>query len=148
MVCLFAYLLIFRLKQEFGKHKKAGSCLAVVDSIHECDGHHTGLQVGCAGGARHKGLAKEWVGLHSHKQSPSTGCICPEEGACACVLNHPGTSDSLQPYGLYSSRLLCPWNSPGKNTGVGSHSLLQETFPTQGLSLGLLHCRPPWWLSW
>ena len=29
-------------------------------------------------------------------------------------------------------QLLCPWNSPGKNTGVGSHSLLQGTFPTQG----------------
>ena len=34
-----------------------------------------------------------------------------------------------------------PWNSPGKNTGVGSHSLLQGIFPTQGLNPGLLHCR-------
>ena len=34
------------------------------------------------------------------------------------------------------------WNSPGKNTGVGSHSLLQVFFPTQGLDLGLLHCFP------
>ena len=33
------------------------------------------------------------------------------------------------------------WNSPGKNTGVGSHSLLQGIFPIQGLSLSLLHCR-------
>ena len=38
-------------------------------------------------------------------------------------------------------RLLCPWKSPGKNTGVGSHSLLQGIFPTQGSNLGLLHCR-------
>ena len=37
--------------------------------------------------------------------------------------------------------LLCPWNSPGKHTGVGSHSLLQGIFPTQGPNLGLLHCR-------
>ena len=29
----------------------------------------------------------------------------------------------------------------GKNTGVGCHFLLQEIFPTQGLKLGLLHCR-------
>ena len=36
---------------------------------------------------------------------------------------------------------LYTWNSPGKNTGVGSHSLLQGTFPTQGLKMGLLHCR-------
>ena len=33
-------------------------------------------------------------------------------------------SDSLQPHGLSSTRLFCPWNSPGKNTGVGSHPLL------------------------
>ena len=45
-------------------------------------------------------------------------------------------SDSLQLHGLYS-----PWNSPGQNTGVGSLSLLQGIFPTQGLSPGLLHCR-------
>ena len=45
-------------------------------------------------------------------------------------------SDSLHPDGLYS-----PWNSPGQNTGVGSLSLLQGIFPTQGLNPGLLHCR-------
>ena len=39
------------------------------------------------------------------------------------------------------TRLLCPWNSPGKNTGVGSHSLLQGIFPTQGSNVGPLHCR-------
>ena len=38
-------------------------------------------------------------------------------------------SDSLQPHGL-PTRLLCPRNSPGKNTGVGCHSLLQGIFPT------------------
>ena len=31
--------------------------------------------------------------------------------------------------------------SPGKNTGMGCHFLLQRNFPTQGLNLGLLHCR-------
>ena len=45
-------------------------------------------------------------------------------------------SDSLRPCGLYS-----PWTSPGQNTGVGSLSLLQGIFPTQGLNPGLLHCR-------
>ena len=34
-------------------------------------------------------------------------------------------------------RLLCPWNSPGQNAGVGSHFLLQGIFPTQGSDLGL-----------
>ena len=40
------------------------------------------------------------------------------------------------------TRLLCPWNFPGKNTAVGFYFLLQEIFPTQGLNLhllGLLH---------
>ena len=50
-------------------------------------------------------------------------------------------SDSWWPYRLWPTRLLCPWNSPGKNTGAGSHSLLQGIFPTQGLNLGLLHGR-------
>ena len=45
-------------------------------------------------------------------------------------------SDSLRLHGLYS-----PWNSPGQNTRVGSCFLLQGIFPTQGLNLGLLHCR-------
>ena len=44
--------------------------------------------------------------------------------------------DSLQPHGLYS-----PWNSPGQNTGVGSLSLLQGIFPTQGSNPGLPRCR-------
>ena len=39
------------------------------------------------------------------------------------------------------ARLLCPWDSPGKNTGEGCHSLLQGIFSTQGLNPGLLHCR-------
>ena len=46
-------------------------------------------------------------------------------------------SDSWQPHGLWPARLLCPWNSPGKNTGVGCHSLLQGIFPTQGSNPGL-----------
>ena len=38
-------------------------------------------------------------------------------------------------------RLLCPWNFPGKNTGVGSHFILQEIFPTQKLNPVLLNYR-------
>ena len=37
-----------------------------------------------------------------------------------------------------AARLLCPWNSSGKNTGVGCHFLLQGIFPTQGSNMGLL----------
>ena len=45
-------------------------------------------------------------------------------------------SDSLWPHGLYSL-----WNSPGQNTGMGTLSLLQGIFPTQGSNSGLPHCR-------
>ena len=50
--------------------------------------------------------------------------------------SHSVLSDSLWPHGLHS-----PWHSPGQNTGVGSLTLLQGIFPTQGLNPGLLHCR-------
>ena len=40
-----------------------------------------------------------------------------------------------------SARLLCSWDSPGKNTGVGCHFLLQGIFPTQRSNPSLLHCR-------
>ena len=40
-----------------------------------------------------------------------------------------------------AARLLCPWASPGKKTGVGCHSLLQGSIPTQGLNPGIRHCR-------
>ena len=50
--------------------------------------------------------------------------------------SHSVVSDSLRPHGLSS-----PWNSPGQNTGVGSHSLFQGIFPTQGSNPGLPHCR-------
>ena len=48
---------------------------------------------------------------------------------------------SLQLHGLQPNRLLCPWNSPGKNTGTGCLSLLQRIFPTQGSNPGLPHYR-------
>ena len=53
-----------------------------------------------------------------------------ESESCSVV------SDSLRPRVLYS-----PWNSPGQNTGVGSLSLLQVIFPTQGSNPGLPHYR-------
>ena len=51
-------------------------------------------------------------------------------------------SNSLQPYGLQPTRLLCPWDSPDKNTGVGCHFLLQGDLPDPGIepmSLCLLY---------
>ena len=53
------------------------------------------------------------------------------------VLSHSVVSDSVIPW-TKAPRLLCLWDSPGKNTGVGCHSLLQGIFLTQGSNLDLL----------
>ena len=50
--------------------------------------------------------------------------------------SHSVMSNSLWSHGLY-----CPCSSPGQNTGIGSLSLLQGIFPTQGLNPGLPHYR-------
>ena len=54
------------------------------------------------------------------------------------VLGRSHASGSLRPRGLQPARLLCPWDSPGKNTGVGCHFLFQGIFSIQGSILHLL----------
>ena len=66
-------------------------------------------------------------------------CICTY--VYMCGLSGSVMSDSLQRQGLQHTRLLCPWDSLGKNTGLGCHALLQGIFPTQGSNPGLPHCR-------
>ena len=56
---------------------------------------------------------------------------------CECMLCLSVKSNSLQPHGLQPAKLLCPWNFPGKNTGVGCHFPLRVIFPTQGQNLRL-----------
>ena len=68
--------------------------------------------------------------------APSQDLACSQ--LCCCMLNRSVESSSLQPRGLYPTRLLCPWDFLGKNTGVGCHFLLQGIFPTQGSDLCLL----------
>ena len=55
-----------------------------------------------------------------------------------CVLSCSVMSDSLQPQGLQPTRLLCPWDFLGKNTGVGCHVRLQVIIQTQGSNLPVL----------
>ena len=57
--------------------------------------------------------------LHSSSSvSHLITCMCMH----ACILSRSVMSDSLWPYGLYPTRFLCPWDSPGKNTRVSFHS--------------------------
>ena len=48
-------------------------------------------------------------------------------------------SNSVRPYGVQPARLLCPWDSPGKNTSEVCRALLQEIFLTKGSNPHLLH---------
>ena len=61
-------------------------------------------------------------------------CVC----VCVCVCALSVISDSLQPHGLQPTKLLCPWNFPGKNTAVYCKFLLQGIFQTQGSNSPLL----------
>ena len=67
-------------------------------------------------------------------------CTCSCMCVCVCVLVAQSCPTLCNP-GLQPARLLCPWNSPGKNTRVGSHGLLHGIFLTQRSNPGLLHCR-------
>ena len=89
----------------------------------------------------------EWVGISYSRESS-----WPRDPICVSyigreVLYHWATWEvkvkvaqaqscqTLQLHGIYS-----PWNSPGQNTEVGSLSLLQGIFPTQGSNPGIPHC--------
>ena len=58
------------------------------------------------------------------RSNTATHCLVSALTLYVCV-SHPAVSNFLRPHGLQPTRLLCPWNSPGKNTGVGYHFLLQ-----------------------
>ena len=60
---------------------------------------------------------------------------------CVLVAQSCPTLRDLMDCGSVPARLLCPLNSPGKNTGVGCHFLPLGNFPTQGSNPGLLHFR-------
>ena len=63
------------------------------------------------------------------------------EGAFFVPVSLLVVSDSLRLRRLQPASLLCPWDSAGKDTGVGCHALFQEIFPSQGSNPGLLPCK-------
>ena len=69
----------------------------------------------------------------------------PPGEACNCHVNNDvlclDVSDSLQPHDCSRPGSSVHADSPGNNTGVSDHALLQGTFPTQGSNSGLLHYR-------
>ena len=78
-----------------------------------------------------RGLSQKRI-LLEHSCTPCIPCVCASSVTSV-------VSESLQPHGMQPTRLLCSWDFPGKNTGMGYHFLLQGIFPTQGSNLHLLH---------
>ena len=64
-------------------------------------------------------------------------CVC----VCVCVIVAQLHLILCDPMDCSLPRLFCPWNSPGKNIAVGSHSLCQGIFSIEVSILGFLHCR-------
>ena len=62
-----------------------------------------------------------------------TACVCVCMCVCVCAWMYSVMCNSLQAHGLQPTKLLCPWNFPGKNTGVGSLFLFQGIFFNPGI---------------
>ena len=89
---------------------------------------HFLLQVLKAGGSKQKLHSNQLGWLEGvHLVSPNSELLLH-----AYVRRHSVRSNSLRPYGPWPTRLLCPWDSPGKNIGIDCHALLQGIFRTQG----------------
>ena len=88
------------------------------------------------------GFPGSWVGKESTCNAGDPGSIPGSERSTGegqgILVFLPGESHGQRSLSGYS-----PWNSPGQNTAVGSISLLQGVFPTQGLNPGLPHAGNP-----
>ena len=81
-------------------------------------------------------LCKNVMSTSRHTlNSTYSGKVFCLPGVCSCSI----VSNSLWPHGVKLTRLLCPWDFPGKNTAVGCHFLLRGIFPSPGSNPYLLH---------
>ena len=92
----------------------------------------------CQGGHRHGLRDAAIMQLRHRGQAPPVRfpVTAPAHDAAAgfvAAVQSLSHSDSLRPQGLSPARLLCPWDSLGKNTGVGCHFLLQGNLPDPGI---------------
>ena len=133
-------------QKDWRKEEKVTTEDEIVGWHHQLNGHESEQTPGngegqgslacCSPWSRKKSDTIEW--LNSNNQFSIR-----VKSVCCSVM-----SDSLWPHELWPTRPLCPWNSPVKNTGVSSHSLLQGIFLIQWSNLALLDCRQiPYHLS-
>ena len=87
----------------------------------------------------HKNLVLELAHnpIQAHLRLNPVNCACCTPGCMLSPFSHVRLFVTL--WTVEPTRLLCPWDSPGKETRVGCHALLQGIFLTQGLNLHLLH---------
>ena len=117
------YLLIFFSSSSFFFFNNRRHLENRERGVEDPKGNRLGLGLGLAdGGERHLVLALR--------------CLAAAAAAAAKLLQSCLTLCRLQP-----DRLLCPWDFPDQNTGVGCHALLHGIIPTMGWNPGLLHCR-------
>ena len=95
--------------------------------------------------SRHIHWVMRWRGM-----TENTNCILCHHLSILVKWSCSVVSDSFRLCGLQPPRLLCPWDSPGKNTWVGCHFLLQGDLPNSGIEPGsptlqadALPCEPP-----
>ena len=92
--------------------------------------------VNLGGGGRQQRVGPSSLFLPLPSYQISANELCPSSQHTSfpvCVsVGRSVVSDSVWPRGWKPTRLLCPWDSPGNNTTVGCHSLLQWIFPTPG----------------
>ena len=136
---------------------------------HRGPGGRSSLNLGEAGGIKQDGWSHLTSWPNSHDSSPFPLFLHLSHTVIPWKLCHQWEYEGLWPGGkllgphshgvcalslsrvrlcatpwAVACRPLCPWDSPGKSTGVGCHSLLQGIFLTQVLNLGCLRCLP-WW---
>ena len=104
--------------------KAAQSCLTLCDPI---DGSPPGSPIPGIFQAR----VLEWVAI----------AFSIERACCCCCQVASVVSDSVQPHRRQPTRFLCPWDSSGKNTGVGCHFLLHYTDTDTCKCLLIRECR-------
>ena len=92
-------------------------------------------------GPRCSSLAVQWLRLRFFTAKSPVLIPGPEAKIQQAKWSRSVVSDSFWPHGLCPTRLLHPWDFPGKSTGVGRHFPLQGILPTQGLNPDLPHCR-------
>ena len=87
-----------------------------------------------------------WLALSRPAQASCIMYLISSFRICACMCAVTSVmSNSLRPLGLQPTTFLCPWDTPGKNTGVGYHAFFQGIFPTQGSNPNLsVSCFGKW----